>query len=165
MHPPLRRTVVALLLLLVSAQAACGPARDVPEEEVYDAVLAEAAARLELPQPIFVHPYIARLERLEDGGRYVMRDFLVYDTAVVPATVRRRPDAYRICRIDPVGACVTPAGRPSVVLSDISDILDEGRNGGVVLLMVSDRRSAIRPQRFYLARVKNRSVVRFESIE
>src|SRR5690606_12675134 len=53
MRRVLIRTVVAAL---AGMQCACGPGREVPEEEVYSVVLAEVAARLDLAPPIFVHP-------------------------------------------------------------------------------------------------------------
>lgn len=159
MRRVLIRTVVAVL---AGMQCACGPGREVPEEEVYSAVLAEAAARLDLASPIFVHPFKARVGRTEDGNQYAMRDFLPFDTAEIRAAVRRNPDTYRACELTPAGACLTPPHGQSVVLSEV---LDEGRNGGLVLVMVSDRRSAVRPQRFYAVRVKGGRVVRFEPIE
>jgi len=159
MRRVLIQTVVAVL---AGMQCACSPGREVPEEEVYSVVLAEAAARLDLTPPIFVHPAKARVDRTADGNQYAMRDFLPFDTAEIRAAVRRDPETYRVCELNSAGACLTPPHGQSVVLSEV---LDEGRNGGLVLVMVSDRRSAARAQRFYAVRVKGGSVVRFEAME
>lgn len=159
----MRRVLIrAVVVVLAGLQCACGAERELPEEEVYSIVLAEVAARLELAPPIFVHPAKARVDRAGAGNQYAMRDFLPFDTAEIRAAVRRNPATYRVCELNRAGACLTPPHGQWVVLSEV---LDEGRNGGLVLVMVSDRRSAARAQRFYAVRVKGGNVVRFEAIE
>jgi len=159
----MRRVLIRIVVaVLAGMQCACSSGHEVPEEEVYSVELAEAAARLDLESPVFVHPAKARVDRTADGSQYAMRDCLPSDTAEIRAAVRRSPDAYRVCELNPAGACLPPPHGQSVVLSEV---LDEGRNGGLVLVMVSDRSSAGRAQRFYAVRVKGGSVVRFEEIE
>jgi len=157
-----RVRILTLVAFLAGAPWACGPGQEMSEEEAYSVVLAEAAARLDLTPPILVHPFKARVDRTVGGNQYAMRDFLAFDTAEIHAAVRRDPGTYRVCELTPAGACLAPLHGQWVVLSEV---LDEGRNGGLVLVMVSDRRSAVRPQRFYAVRLKSGSVVRFEPVE
>ena len=145
-----RVRILTLVAFLAGAPWACGPGQEMSEEEAYSVVLAVSL------------PFKARVDRTVGGNQYAMRDFLAFDTAEIHAAVRRDPGTYRVCELTPAGACLAPLHGQWVVLSEV---LDEGRNGGLVLVMVSDRRSAVRPQRFYAVRLKSGSVVRFEPVE
>jgi len=139
---------VVLPILWFGLLLSCNAGPKQSDEAVFDAVLEEAAQRLDLETPIAVHPLKGKLAERGRLGAFRMSDLYAEDS--VPS-ITLHPDRYVACALAASGACSMKPGAASLVLSEAQDL---GNGAVMIAIFVSDLRGEGRVQTYYVARAR-----------
>ena len=102
--------------LLLLAAAACAPAEPLSDTEVLDAAAGAVADRLDAPEPVALHPYLA-LGRTDGSTDLAHGGFNTFDAGSIRRVVDAGGGRWRVCATSAAGAC-DPEGGVALVLSE-----------------------------------------------